>query len=137
MQAQLQQLLGSDGVVVDEARRRLCSQDVFREGALAEFVALPASVEALQSLVILAASEGYALVPRGGAMSYTDGIVPVREHSVVVDMSRLNRVLEVNEEDMTVTVEAGCTWSDLYEALSARGGCARPTGAHCRGSRPP
>lgn len=121
MQAQLQALLGDDGLLIDEATRRLCSQDVYREGVLPKFVARPASVEQLQALVQLAAAESYALVPRGGAMSYTEGVLPVRQRTVVVDMSRLNRVLAINEEDMTVTVEAGCTWSDLYEALRPKG----------------
>ncbi len=121
MQQQLQDLLGPEGLVSDRDQRQLCSQDVFREGAVAEYVARPTSAEQLQALVKLAAVHDYALVPRGGAMSYTDGIVPVRERTVVVDMSHLSRVLEINEEDMTVTVEAGCTWSDLYQALHSRG----------------
>ncbi len=121
MRQQLLALLGDDGLQVDEAQRELCSQDVYRQGALAEFVASPSSVEQLQQVVELAASQGYALVPRGGAMSYTDGVVPVREKSVVVDMSRMNRVLDINTTDMTVTVEAGCTWADLYQALQPLG----------------
>ncbi len=121
MQQQLQEILGADGLVTDASQRELCSQDVFREGVVAEWVVRPQSVDALQEVVRLAADSGYALVPRGGAMSYTEGILPVCEQTVVVDMSRLNRVLDINEEDMTVTVEAGCTWSDLYEALKPRG----------------
>jgi D-lactate dehydrogenase (cytochrome) len=39
---------------------------------------------------------------------------------MLVDMRRMNRVLEVNTEDMYVTVECGCTWKALYEALAAR-----------------
>ncbi len=121
MREQLAEILGTEGLVTDTAQRELCSQDVYREGVTAEYVARPASVEQLQAIVVLAAEQGYALVPRGGAMSYTEGIVPVRERTVVVDMSRLNKVLAINEEDMTVTVEAGCTWADLYQALQPKG----------------
>ena len=121
MQQELIDILGTQGLSTEEAQRTLCSQDVFREGELAEFVARPETVEQLQSLVKLAGEQGYALVPRGGAMSYTDGIVPIRQKTVVVDMSALNRILDINTEDMTVTVEAGCTWSDLYEALKPSG----------------
>ena len=121
LQEQLRQVLGDEGLLTDEAKRLLYSQDVYREGVTAELVARPGTVEALQALVELAAGQGYALVPRGGAMSYTEGVLPVTRQTVVVDMSRLNRVVEINEEDMTVTVEAGCTWASLYEALSPRG----------------
>jgi len=36
-------------------------------------------------------------------------------------MRRMNRVLEINREDMYVTVEAGCTWKELHEALAGSG----------------
>lgn len=121
MQQQLLDLLGPDGLLTGDVQRALYSQDVFREGEVAEFVARPATVEQLQDVVKLASGHGYALVPRGGGMSYTDGIVPLRQKTVVVDMSAMNRVLDVNAEDMTVTVEAGCTWLDLYEALKPSG----------------
>lgn len=121
MQQQLLETLGPQGLITDEAQRALCSQDVFREGELAEFVVRPSSIGQLQAAVKLAAENGYALVPRGGGMSYTDGIVPVRGKTLVVDMRAMSKVLEVNTEDMTVTVEAGCTWSDLYEALKPSG----------------
>jgi glycolate dehydrogenase FAD-linked subunit len=121
MQQQLLNILGDQGLDTNQAKRSLYSQDVFREGELAEFVARPANIEQLQRLVTLAVEQGYALVPRGGGMSYTEGILPVSQKSVVVDMSAMNRVLEINAEDMTVTVEAGCTWSDLNQALQPSG----------------
>jgi hypothetical protein len=117
----LTEIFGDDRVLTGEAERGLYSQDVFREGELAAFVVRPSSVEQIQALARLANEKGCPLVPRGGGMSYTSGIVPVRDDSVVIDLGDFNRVLEINKQDMTVTVEAGCTWSDLYEAL-------RPTG---------
>jgi FAD/FMN-containing dehydrogenase len=45
----------------------------------------------------------------------------VRENSVIVDLRRLNRIVEINAQDLYVTVECGCTWNQLYEALRAKG----------------
>jgi D-lactate dehydrogenase (cytochrome) len=39
----------------------------------------------------------------------------------VIDTRRMNKVLDVNPADMTVTVEAGCTWADLRAALKPLG----------------
>ncbi len=39
----------------------------------------------------------------------------------MIDTSRMNRVLEINEQDMYVTVEPGITWAEMTEALSAKG----------------
>lgn len=121
MRKKLIDILGAEALSTDVVQRELCSQDVFREGAVAEFVVRPVSVAQLQALVKLAGEQGYALVPRGGAMSYTGGVVPLREQSLVVDMRAMNRIQDINTDDMTVTVEAGCTWSDLYEALKPMG----------------
>jgi len=54
-------------------------------------------------------------------MSYTRGYVPVHATTILIDMRRLNRIVEVNSEDMYVTVECGCTWEQLYTALRAQG----------------
>jgi D-lactate dehydrogenase (cytochrome) len=40
---------------------------------------------------------------------------------MLVDMRRMNRILEINTEDMIVRVECGCSWKDLYEALKKQG----------------
>ena len=57
------------------------------------------------------------MVPRGGGASYTDGYLPTTPRSILIDTSRLNRILEINAEDMYVTVEPGITWADLTARL--------------------
>jgi FAD/FMN-containing dehydrogenase len=48
-------------------------------------------------------------------------LLPDRPNSVVVDTKRLDRVVEINTEDMYVVAEVGCTWKDLHEALKPHG----------------
>ena len=43
--------------------------------------------------------------------------MPDRESSVIVDTSDLNRIVEINRDDMYVTVESGVTWEALHAAL--------------------
>ena len=88
---------------------------------LADVVVRPASVEELQSVVRVAYERGLVLVPRGGGMSYTHGYTPRDRGAAIVDMRGLDRVLEINTEEMYVTVECGCTWEKLYEACRAQG----------------
>ena len=68
-----------------------------------------------------AMSQGVAVVPRGGGMSYTKGYLPAKANSIVVDTRRMNAILELAPDDGYVTVEAGCTWAKLNEALEASG----------------
>ena len=116
--AQLEAVLGTEHVLTDDRNRRFYSTDLsYTDGAIAEVVVRPGNAEELASCVGLATAAGVAVVPRGGGMSYTQGYQPEREQSMVVDMQRMNRILEINAEDMYVTVEAGVTWKQLYEAL--------------------
>jgi FAD/FMN-containing dehydrogenase len=61
------------------------------------------------------------VVPRGGGFSYTGGYTPTAPKSVIVDLRPMDKIVDVNLEDMYVVVEAGCTWRTLYETLKAKG----------------
>jgi FAD/FMN-containing dehydrogenase len=119
--SQLKDILGAENVTTDLSQRVFFSTDIFIQGKTAEAVIAPACAEDLAQAVALATRLGRAVIPRGGGFSYTQGYNPVTEASIVVDLRRLNRILEINAEDRYVTVEAGVTWVQLYDALKARG----------------
>ncbi|MES1943926.1 FAD linked oxidase domain-containing protein [Salinisphaera sp. PC39] len=115
-------LVGADNVITDEARRTYYSRDLsYLPHATAELVVRPESVEALQGVVREATAAGYAVIPRGGGMSYTQAYSPENERTVLIDMQGLDRIVEINAEDMYVVVECGCTWKKLVERLKAEG----------------
>ena len=93
-------------------------------------------IEELSDAVRLCTENGYAVVPRGGGLSYTGGFLPMRADTVIVDLRRLDRVVEINATDMYVTVECGATWKSLYEALKPWV-CARPISDRCQATRRP
>ena len=95
--------------------------DIFRAREMPAAMASPASVDQLQAVVRVATEAGFAVLPRGGGSSYTDGYLPVQALTVLVDMRRLDRIVEINEDDAYVTVEAGVTWAKLAQALDERG----------------
>jgi D-lactate dehydrogenase (cytochrome) len=119
---ELTALLGAENVSQDLPTREFYSRDLsYRPYKTAAIVIRPGSVEELSKAVSAATRAGYAIVARGGGMSYTSGYTPEREKSVLVDMRRMNRVLEVNRDDMYVVVECGCTWKSLFETLNPLG----------------
>jgi len=119
--AELASLLGPDGLLLDEAIRRESSADLYSAGATCAAVVRPADRRSLAGAVGLLSAAGFALIPRGGGMTYTGGYTPPHERSVIVDTSRLDRIVEVDAEDMVVTVESGVTWKRLYETLKPLG----------------
>ena len=119
--AALQDLLGDDAVITDEAERQFFATDVFSSSELPAAAIRPASKKALADAVACSTAAGYCVVPRGGGLSYTDGYLSGRARAVLVDTQALNRIVEINAEDMYVTVECGVTWKQLYEALREKG----------------
>jgi len=113
--------IGAENVLTGEEDREFFAMDVysFREMPIA--VAQPSTVADLQAIVKTCAAAGVAMVPRGGGASYTDAYLCDSANSVLIDTSKLNRILEINEEDMYVTVEPGVTWAQLDEALAEKG----------------
>ena len=102
---ELSELLGSDYVITDDAERRYFTMDVYNAREMPLAVIQPGTVEELQQAARIALNNNVALVPRGGGASYTDGYLPTRARSLLVETSRLNRIVEINATDMYVTVE--------------------------------
>ena len=120
--SKLKQIVGNDHVLTDEKDRDFYSTDLsFRDREIADVVVQPGSTEELSQAVEAATAVGMNVLARGGGMSYTSGYTPEKPNSMLVDMRRMNKVLEVNTGDMYVTVECGCTWKELYETLQPLG----------------
>jgi len=119
--ALFQDAIGAASVLVDEGERRFFSEDVYQSGVVPLAVVQPATVAEVQAVVRLCAAHDIAVVPRGGGMSYTSGYLPVRAKSISVDLRKLDRIVEIRPDDMVVTVEAGCSWKTLREALAKHG----------------
>lgn len=109
----LEGIVGKDHVITDAEERAFFSTDVFYKPEPAEVVVAPGTPEEVAAVVREATRAGMAVVARGGGMSYTAGYAPERTDTVMVDTRRLNRILEINTEDMYVVVECGVTWKQL------------------------
>ncbi len=83
-------------------------------------VVLPETKEELVNLLDLAGKYKIPLVPRGAASSGYGGAVPTKG-GIVVDFSRMNKILSIDKENKTVIVEPGVIWNDLEKELQANG----------------
>lgn len=83
-------------------------------------VVLPREDGELLELLRFGQRNQVPIVPRGGGTSVHGGCVPV-EGGVVADLRGMNEVHEVDPDEGTVTVEAGCTWLDLEDEVDAEG----------------
>ncbi|MHA1593888.1 MAG: FAD-binding oxidoreductase [Candidatus Baldrarchaeia archaeon] len=80
------------------------------------FVVMPKSTEEVQKIVTLANREKIPITPRVGGMSLSGLAIPC-EGGIVIDLKRMNRIIEVNRESMYAVVEAGVTTGQLKTYL--------------------
>ncbi len=98
------------------------SSDLFFEAAVLPLaVVAPGTRDETAHVVRIAAQEGVSIVPRGGGLSYTAGYVPQDGRSIVLDTTRLTRIIEINEEDQFVTAESGVTWQTIDDVVAPHG----------------
>jgi len=90
-------------------------------------VVRPNTTEEVSEIVKLANRDRIPIIPRGGGTQY-GGMPPGEpEMSICVDMTRMNRILEINELNSTITIEAGITGAELEEKLRQKGLYAHTT----------
>lgn len=112
---------GAAAVRTDDAALALAASDLHVEGARPAAMVRPLDAGAVAACVAAATRLGYAVLPRGGGLSYTGGYAPPSAKAVTVDLGGLDHIVEIAEDDMVVTVEAGVTWKQIYDALRPRG----------------
>lgn len=85
-----------------------------------DMVIQPRSTEQVSAVMKIAYQHGIPVVPRGGGTGLCGSAVPV-QGGIVMDMSRMDKILEISVGDLCCVVEAGCVYQDLNDALSPFG----------------
>jgi FAD/FMN-containing dehydrogenase len=120
--ARLHDIVGAERLITTDDARRLRALDFSEEpGAVPLAVIEPVSTDEVARIVAAAAEHATALVVRGGGMSYTRAHLAAAEPTVMIDMRRMDAVIELNRDDLYVTVQTGITWTKLRRALRDTG----------------
>jgi glycolate oxidase FAD binding subunit len=90
------------------------------EGRTPEAAVFPGTVDEVRAVVSLAAEAEVPVIAWGGGTAAAAGM-PAARSGLVLGLRRLDRILEHEPGDLTVTVEAGRTVADLQAALGERG----------------
>ena len=97
-------------------------------------VVSPADTAGVATAVKLCGAHGVSLVPQGGNTSLVGGSVPdASGDQVVLSLRRLNRVLAVDTDNLSMTAQAGCTLAEVQQA-AARAGLLFPLSLASEGS---
>ena len=126
----LEQIVGAENVLTDSYSLDCYSGDALNPyrayGAeeaferLADAVVRPGNAGQVSEIVSWAMKAETPLIPMGGGTGVMGGTVPAHG-GVVVDLKRMDRILEVNPKDLTAVVEGGVVLHDLEEELADYG----------------
>jgi glycolate oxidase len=114
------QIVGATHALSDEESRTRYGTDALQLGHPADLVLIPADTPAIAAIARLCNDRRVPLVVRGAGTGYTGGAVPLHG-GVVLSMERLNRILEIDEENLLAVVQPHVITRDLQDAVEARG----------------
>ena len=86
-----------------------------------DFIIRPGRTEEISAIVRIACNEKIPIIPRGGGAGLQQGVIPYNSGGIVIDTTRMNKILELNEETLTVRVQCGITWAELNTFLMEKG----------------
>jgi len=116
----------SDNLYVRHAYSR--NVDPILQG-VPSIVIRPKDSQEISEILKIANEENVPVIPRGGGDCEFGGSKPIGDGGIVLDMKRMDNVLNLDEENLVVTVEAGISWGKLNEFLCQYGlytGCMGP-----------
>ncbi|MFX0148769.1 MAG: FAD-binding oxidoreductase [Candidatus Hodarchaeota archaeon] len=82
-----------------------------------DFVIMPKDAKEVQRIVKLANQEKIPIVPMGGGLTLSGLIIPVKG-GIVLDMKRMNKIIEINEFSKYAIIEAGVTTGQLLSYIN-------------------
>ena len=117
----LRAIVGVRGLITSPEELRTYDSDALTNyRAMPRAVLLPASTEQVQAIVRVCHSEKIPFVARGSGTGLSGGALPV-ENGIVISLTRMNRILEVDLANAQVIVEPGVLNLDVTGRVEARG----------------
>ncbi|MGH7832261.1 MAG: FAD-linked oxidase C-terminal domain-containing protein, partial [Candidatus Binatia bacterium] len=117
----LAKIAGPDGVVAHPTELTVYDCDGYTlEKSVPDLVVLPRSTEEVSAVLRLLHREGIPLVPRGAGTGFSGGCLPLKAR-VMIGLSRMNRILNIDWVNRRVTAQAGVVNQWITNAVKSRG----------------
>jgi len=117
---QLKSIVGEENVLTDEMDLLLYSYDASFPESKPDVVVFPRSTEEVSRIMALASAEQIPVVPRGAGTGVSGGAIALKG-GIVLSLTKMNRILKVDTENLVVEVEPGVVNAHLQMALAPYG----------------
>ncbi len=121
--------IGAENVSTQEVDRVAYSRDYwpiafrwFLEGknpTLPDFVCWPGSAKEVSEIVKIACEQKVPITPFGEGSGVLGGAIPI-DGGIIVDLKRVNKIIEINDQNLTVTAQTGINLTNLEEELNRK-----------------
>ncbi len=119
--SELRQIVGTEDVLIDgEALEPYTHDETVGLSAQPEVVVRARSTEAVSAVMRLAQRERVPVTPRGAGYGLSGGAVPMCG-GIVLSLDRMNHILELDKDNLMLTVEPGVVTGDIHRAVEAEG----------------
>ncbi|NLZ17034.1 MAG: FAD-binding protein [Desulfobulbaceae bacterium] len=116
----LREIVGAEHVATSRTDLLSHSFDATQRQFMPNVVVHPHTTEEVAAIVQLAACHCLPILPRGAGSGFTGGALPVRGGIVLV-LTRMNRILEIDSDNLIAVVEPGVVTARLQEAVERVG----------------
>jgi len=117
---ELKSIVGKDNVFTSKADRICYSYDATQQSFLPDVVVHPGSTDGISRVMKLANRELIPVFPRGAGSGFTGGSLPTRG-GIVLCTERMDRILEIDDENLVATVEPGVVTEQFQKEVEKRG----------------
>jgi len=118
---ELEAIVGKQHALTDRESLAVYGYDSTPElQSLPGAVLLPGSTDEILCIMRLCHESGVSVTPRGSGTNLSGGSIS-SNNGVVLQTSRMNKLLEIDEENLTATVEPGLITSSLHREVESRG----------------
>jgi glycolate oxidase len=107
-------------VTLDEDKEPYSHDETLNLRYMPAVVAKPADTAQVSEVMRLAARENIPVTPRGAGTGLSGGALPV-EGGILLSLERLNRILEIDEDNLTVTAQPAVITKHLQDAVEEKG----------------
>ena len=119
---EFENLIGKENVFTSEADRQSYAYDAaVLPSVVPGLVLRPTSTEQLGALIERCYANGLPMTIRGAGTNLSGGTVPDADKSVVILTQGLNKIIEINEEDLFAIVEPGVVTAQFAAAVASKG----------------
>jgi len=117
---ELGKIVGGENVLSEDIEDYGHDETFLLKPVLPEVVVKPKEREEVSEILKLANREIIPVTPRGGGTGLSGGAVPIYG-GILLSLERMNRILEIDEDNFVAVLEPGVILADLYKAVEDRG----------------